>query len=93
MFEMPLMFFEEGEGFITLPALKKFTKDIGKKEFRTTEDRATLLRNIEKFANESSANEEIVLSWIDSILKEGIKEVHVRLLDISLEKKGFFGKL
>ena len=89
MFEMPLMFFEEGEGFITLPALKKFTKDIGKKEFRTTEDRATLLKNIEKFANESSTNEEMVLNWIDSILKEGIKEVHVKLLNISLEKKAF----
>lgn len=89
MFEIPFTFSEEGEGFITLPALKRFIKEIGKKEFKTTEDRSTLLKNIEKYANESTQNKEKVLNWLDSILKEGIKEVHIKLLNNSVEKRAF----
>lgn len=40
--------------------------------------RSDLINQIEEFANKSNDNLEIVLDWLDGVLKEGIKHIYIR---------------
>lgn len=79
MFSIPTVFSNEAEGYITIPAIKKFASE--DKKFKTTENRQELINNLEKFANSSPDNEELVLDWLDKVLIEGIKDIQIKCIN------------
>lgn len=81
MFSIPYTFASEDESYITMPALRRFAKEKGKENFRTSADRPQLIDDIEKYANQSKEKEEEVLDWLDQVLIEGIKEIQIKYLD------------
>lgn len=66
-------FRNENEGYITIPALKKFLKKNNIK-MNGEYDRESLLELVEKYAD---SHEETVLSWLDDTLKEGKKDIYI----------------
>lgn len=83
---IPEAFSAENEGYITLSAFRKFASE--KKEFHlsTTVSRPEMVEDINKFAESSEENRKIVLTWVDAVLKEGIKDVYIKKLELNSEK-------
>lgn len=81
MFSIPHTFANEDESYITIPALRRFAKEKGKDDLKTTVDRPQLIEDIEKYANQSEEKQEEVLDWLDQVLVEGIKDVQIKYLD------------
>ena len=82
MFSIPYGFKNEDESYITIPALKRFAKERKDNDLKTTIDRRQLISDIETYARQSEENLEDVLDWIDHVLIEGIKEVHIKFIDV-----------
>lgn len=80
MFNIPSSYADEGENYITLTALRNFASDHKTKYLTTTSDRPELIKEINNFANETEENKNIVLNWIDSVLREGTRDVQLQLL-------------
>ncbi len=81
MFSIPYTFVNPAEDYITLPALKRFVKELENDELRTTIDRPAIIKEIEDFANQSPENEELVLEWLDQVVVEGIKDIQIKYLN------------
>lgn len=81
MFSIPYTFKDEDQGYITIPALKRFAKEKRNEDLKTTVDRPHLIKEIEEYANQSPEKQEIVLDWLDRVLVEGIKDVRIEYLD------------
>lgn len=81
MFSVLYTFANEDESYITVPALKRFAREKKKEDLKTTVDRPQLIQDIENYANQSPEKEEEVLDWLDQVLVEGIKDVHIKLID------------
>lgn len=79
MFELPITFKDENESYITMIALKNFSK---KKGLRTNDLRNELIDGVINFANSSPENEEEVLEWIDHVTKEGIKDIWLKKINL-----------
>ena len=73
-----------------MPALRRFAKEKRKEDLKTTVDRPQLIKDIEKYANQSEENKEIVLDWLDQILIEGIKDTQIKY---QYDRDVFFYKL
>jgi len=84
MFKIPFSFSNENEGYITLPTMRKFAKEYKCENLSTTADRPTMISAIDTFANISNQNKEYVMNWVDASLKEGAKDIQVKLLDLVL---------
>lgn len=82
MFKFPQTFGESYENYITVPILKELCKSKG---FKINEDRCTLVKDIENYANQSEENEEEVLTWIDENIRAGIKDIYIRQIIIPKE--------
>lgn len=82
---IPDCFADEREGYITLPVLKKFAKE-QKENLRTTVNRPEMIADLNSFAEKTVNNKAIVLSWLDTVLKEGIKDVYIKKLDLTEEQ-------
>lgn len=80
MFSIPYTFANEEESYITISALRRFAQDKSKNDLKTTAGRGQLIQDIEKYANQSIENKEIVLEWLDRVLVEGIKDVQVKYI-------------
>ena len=79
---IPEVFSDESEGYITLPALRKFAKEKRRSELKTTVNRPDIIADINTYAGISQENENTVLQWLDSVLKEGIKDIYIKGLDL-----------
>ncbi len=84
MFKIPFTFIDENESYITVPALKRFAKERKQDDLKTTVDRDTLIHSIQKYAEQSPENTEDVLNWVDGVLKEGIKDVQIKYMQLEL---------
>lgn len=78
MFSFPDTFANEDESYITIPVLRRFSREKKNENLKTTVDRPELLQNIENYANQSPEKEEEVLDWLDQVLIEGIKDIQVK---------------
>ncbi len=76
MFKIINSFRNENEGYIVVPSLRKFMKRQNI-SMTSTYDRDKLLESIEEYASVDNLKEEIVLCWLDDILKEGTKDVNI----------------
>lgn len=76
---IPISFRDKNENYLTKGSLQKFCK---KYNLPTSEDKMDLIAYIEEFANLNSNNEEIVLEWLETVLKEGAKHIIIRKCDI-----------
>lgn len=81
MFSIPEAFANEDEGYITIPALKRFAKEKKNEDLKTTVDRPQLIRDIESYGSVSEEHAEAVYSWLDTVLIEGIKDVKIKFID------------
>lgn len=77
--KIPFCFTDKGEDYLTKGPLQKFCK---KHELPTSEDKGDLINYIVEFANKNSSNEEIVLEWLEGVLKEGVKHIFIKRCDI-----------
>ena len=85
MFTISESFRGQHEDYITLPAIKTFVND--NKLSSTYKSREELLNIIEQYARESYLNQEYVMNWIDTVLQEGIREIHLYHFQIEPETK------
>lgn len=76
---IPISFRDKNENYLTKGSLQKFCK---KHKLPTSEDKMDLIAYIEEFASLNSDNEEIVLEWLETVLKEGAKHIIIRKCDI-----------
>lgn len=81
MFVLPDTFQEGKEDYLVVNSIKKFVKCRPDIKCKLGEPRQNLLNAISKYANSSETAEEDTLQWIDSVLKEGIKDVYIKELE------------
>lgn len=77
MFRIPAAFRDDYENYLVIDIMRCFLFEQGLTP-KYTMSRADLIDEIEEFANKSSDNLEIVLDWLDKVLKEGIKHIYIR---------------
>lgn len=82
MCTIPIAFSDESENYITLPALKKFAREKRKEDLKTTVSRPEIIADINAYADLSETNREQVREWLDLVLREGIKDVYVKRLNL-----------
>lgn len=82
MFKFPPLFTAEEEKNLTLPPMRSFaaTNNISLKGLS---ERRDIVDAIQSYANMSDDNCEKVQCWFDDIVTEGIKELHVRRVDLN----------
>lgn len=80
MFILPDTFKEEHEGYLVVPAMKKFFKCRPQIKVRFSDARKDLMKTLVEYANESENSKEDTLNWVDSIVKEGIKDLYIKVL-------------
>lgn len=85
MFEIPVSFRSENENYITNISLRDFVSSYARRRIRVSGNRPELINDLCEFADQSPDNRKIVLNWIDTIVKEGIKEVHINFVNVSDE--------
>lgn len=75
---VPEFYKSKNEDYITIPVLKKFIKEnIDPQRNISSFNKEDCWKNVESFAEESEHNKEIVFSWIDNIMGEGIQESYI----------------
>lgn len=75
---IPEFYKSKNEDYITIPVLKKFIKEsIGTQRNISSLNKEDCWKNVESFAEESEHNKELVFSWIDNIMGEGIQESYI----------------
>lgn len=85
-FEISDTYKDAQESYITIPVLKKLLK---MKKIPIMGTREELLLELEKYANQSKENLEDVQEWLDSTLKEGIKEILIKPVSLKEKEKEF----
>ena len=81
--KLPNIIANPNEEYVTIPALKTFIKANGITVSK--EEKATYIQAISEYADQSSEAKELVVTWIDEVIKEGIKEIQVANIPISSE--------
>lgn len=74
-------FKSSNEDYITLPVIRTFVKKYNI-QCSSIHNRNSLIEQIEIFGSQSQENKEIVLSWVDNIIAEGIKDVHLYYMQL-----------
>lgn len=82
MLTIPETYYKNNEDYITIPAIHKFMKKHNDGNFKLSLPRKELMEAIVDYGNENPENEEIVLSWIDDVIIEGIKDVYLTFLPV-----------
>ena len=78
MFKIPDTYYQNNEDYITLPVIWKFIDAHPTIKSKRNETRIELLNDILTYAERSADCEEEVLSWIDGVLQEGIKDIYLQ---------------
>lgn len=78
MFKIPDTYYENNEDYITLPVIREFADSHPEGKFKRTGNRKELLDDILAYAEQSDKHAEVVLSWIDEVLQEGIKDIYLQ---------------
>ncbi len=86
MFVMPDAFKENNEDYITIPVLREFIKS-KKIKILLNNDRRALMNAVIEYANTSDAAAEEVSSWVDYVVKEGIKDIYIKTIDEKRSEK------
>lgn len=75
---IPEFYKGKDEDYFTIPVLKKFIKDsiVPQQNFSSL-NKEECWKMVECFAEESEQNKEIVLSWMDNTMGEGIQESYI----------------
>ena len=77
MLRIPTTFTKNNEDYITLPAIKRFIKSLGETSMKTSLPREELMNSVLEYGNQSDENAELVQGWVDSVIHEGIKDIHL----------------
>lgn len=86
MFSLPDTFRENNEDYVVVNAMKNFVKCRPSIKGKLGDNRAGLIKSITDYANESDIAKEDTLNWIDSVVREGIKDIYImKLTDESRE--------
>lgn len=86
MFSLPDTFRENNEDYVVVNAMKNFVKCRPNIKGKLGDNRAGLIKSITDYANESDIAKEDTLNWIDSVVREGIKDIYImKLTDESRE--------
>lgn len=86
MFDLPDTFKEDNEDYIVVNAMKNFINCRPNIKVKVGGNRRTLIQSISKYANESAEALEDTLQWVDSVAREGIKDLYIMgLTDESLD--------
>lgn len=90
MLVIPDTYYKNNEDYITLPAIRAFARSHPAFQFKGALPREAILDSILEYGSQSSENAEAVLSWIDSVLQEGIKDIHVHYAPLKDEMNLLF---
>lgn len=80
MFTLPDTFKEKNEDYIVVNAMKNFIRCRPSIKGKLSDNRAGLIGAITDYANESEMAKEDTLDWVDSVIREGIKDLYIRKL-------------
>lgn len=90
MFKIPDTYYQDNEDYITLPAIRKFVDSHPDGKFKRTANRKELLDGILAYAEQNDEHTEAVLSWIDEVLQEGIKDIYLQYTPLPEEMNLLF---
>ena len=85
MFKIPDTYYQNNEDYITLPVIREFVDKYLDGKFRRDTTRKELLDGITTYAEQNEKHAEIVLSWIDDVLQEGIKDIYLQFMPLPKE--------
>lgn len=85
MFDLPDTFKEDNEDYVVVNAMKNFIRCRPHIRGRLSDNRRGLINTIITYANESEKNAEETLTWVDSVVREGIKDLYIK--EITEESK------
>ena len=85
MFDLPDTFKEDNEDYVVVNAMKNFIRCRPHIKGRLSDNRRGLINTIITYANESENNAEETLNWVDSVVREGIKDLYIK--EITEESK------
>jgi len=77
MLKIPTIYKDSAHDYITMPAILRFMKHHCIR-YNPTASREEHFESIVNYGNASSQNAKYVLSWIDDVVLEGIRDVYVR---------------
>ena len=89
MFKLSSIFREGSEEYLIIPAVKQFLQE-NEIPFNSNAEKKVLLDSIEAFANSSAAAEEKVSNWLDTVLREGIREIQIERFELTSEMEILF---
>lgn len=87
---VPEFYKSKNEDYFTMPVLRKFIKEnINAQQAVSSLNKEDCWKNVESFAEESDHNKEIVFSWIDDTMGEGIQQSYIfsRICDSMVSAK------
>ena len=93
MLNIPAIYKNNNEDYITLPAIKAFIKARPQLKIKSSATREALMEGIIQYGNESDEKAEDVLNWIDETIREGIKDVHLQYSELPYEITLLFSSL
>ena len=82
MLRIPTTFTKNNEDYITLPAIKRFIKSLGETSMKISLPREELINSVLEYGNQSDENAELVQGWVDSVIHEGIKDIHLFYIEL-----------
>lgn len=91
MFGIPNTFLNENEKYITNMSLKDFINKNKNRNSKVSGNRPDLWNEVKQLVEESEENKERLLDWVDTVTKEGIKDVHIKFVRITQEAEHIIG--
>lgn len=74
---IPKCWSNENENYITVPVMREFCKQ---NQIKGKMYRNEILKEIENFDEKSEENHHIVEQWIETVLKEGMKHIYIKMI-------------
>ncbi len=84
---------KNNEDYITIPAIKRFIKSLNEPSMKLSLTREELMQAIVEYGSQSDENAELVQSWVDNVIHEGIKDIHLFYVDLEASHRIFFKTL
>lgn len=90
MLKIPDTYYKNNEDYITLAVIRKFVDTHPNGKFKRNATRQELLDDILAYGGQNDTCKEAVLTWIDEVLQEGIKDIYLQYMPLPEEMNVLF---
>ena len=83
MMKISSIFINNSEDYVTIPAIRKFIDENPELNIKYLDKKDELWEALKTFGEKSKENENKVLDWLDSVCREGIKDIYLSCQSLS----------